>query len=149
MGYTMRDLSVEIAERIDEMAADVGIGKEGLIASIMANHSDIEGDDADFALVCSHETVRSQVEAHFRKIKRNESEPDGQLTLEGFDHLQQRYIVESEDGERIALNVDRMSPSQLREKCAQLRAMGTALFAHADEIERYARMTNREWDEAA
>ena len=138
MGYTINDLSGEIQDFIDEFAADAGIGKEDLITSVLAMHSAIEGDDADFALACSYETVRVQVEAHFRRIKRSEGEADEQLTLDGFEHLCERYIVESEDGDRIAINVGQMSGAQLRTKRDQLRSMSSTLSAHADEIERYA-----------
>tara|TARA_R110000823_G_scaffold243750_1_gene367931 strand:- start:328 stop:789 length:462 start_codon:yes stop_codon:yes gene_type:complete len=138
MGYTLRDLSTEIQEFIDEFASDAGIGKDDLIASVLSVHSLIEGEDADFALACSYETVRVQVEAAFRRIKKDEDEEGKQLTLDGFEHLCARYIVESESGDRIAINVDRMTGAQLRVKRDQLRAMSATLSAHADEIERYA-----------
>ena len=148
MGYTIKDLSSEIQDFIDEFAADAGIGKDDLIASVLSKHSAIEGDDADFALACSYETVRTQVEAHFRRIKVREGETDNQLTLDGFEHLCEQYIVESESGDRIAINVDRMTGAQLREKRDQLRSMGATLNAHADEIERYAEAHGRDLDAA-
>lgn len=144
MGYTLGDLDREIAEKIDAYGAEAGIDKQELIAEVMSEHAEIEGEDADFHLVVSQDAVRAHVEKAFNRIKKSETEPDAdQGKLPGFDHIQRQYLVEGEDGRRVAIHVDAMSADQLRAKCKQLRAMGRGLLAHADELERYARETDR------
>lgn len=146
MGYTLGDLNREIADLIDAYASGSGIDKSEAIAEIMAAHPEIEGDDADFAIVGAQEAVRIHFEKAINRIKRSEAEPDdSQGTLPGFEHIQQRYIVEDDAGRRVALAVDAMSAQQIRDKCEQLRGMGRGLLAHADELERYARETDRGW----
>ena len=145
MGYTLGDLGREISDKIDAYGAESGIEKSELIAEVMAEHAEIEGDDSEFALVCSQEAVRIHVEKAFNRIKKQESEPDAQGNLPGFEHVQQRYIVENDAGGRTAINVNAMTPEQLSAKCNQLRSMGKGLLAHADELERYSRSTDRGW----
>jgi len=146
MGYTLGDLNREIASKIDAYGAESGIEKQELISEVMSEHSEIEGEDSEFALVCSQEAVRVHVEKAFNRIKQKETaDDDAQGKLPGFEHIQQRYIVEDADGKRIAINVNAMSADQLSGKCKQLLSMGHGLLAHADELQRYAEETGRGW----
>ena len=72
MGYSLRDLSVAIQTKLDVFASEDGVSKRDLISSVMADHSGIEGDDADFARFCVYEAVRTNVEKEFRRLKRSE-----------------------------------------------------------------------------
>ena len=146
MGYTLGDLNREIASKIDAYGAESGIEKQELISEVMSEHSEIEGDDSEFALVCSQEAVRVHVEKAFNRIKQKETaDDDAQGKLPGFEHIQQRYIVEDADGKRIAINVNAMTSDQLSGKCKQLSGMGLGLLAHARELQRYAEETGRGW----
>ena len=146
MSYTIKDMDREINEKIDEYGADSGIEKLELIAQVVSEHSEISGEDEDCARCCVLSTVTVRVERAFRNIKKQEKEPDdNQQTLPGYEHIQERYIVDGGNGDLIAIHADRMTSEQLRRKAEQLSSMARGLNAHADELLRYARETGRGW----
>ena len=147
MKYTLGHLDREIEQKIEAYGAESGIEKEELISEILSEHSEIEGDDIEFALVCTLTTVTTRVERKFREIKKKESpeDDDAQGTLPGYAYIRQRYIVEDEEGHLVAINSDRMTSEQLRLKSVQLARMAKGLTGHVDELERYAKETGRGW----
>jgi hypothetical protein len=112
--------------------ADVLIGTQ----RVLTNHPSIEGADKDFYVCCTYRAVRHE----FRQQVNNErakSPPDErQLTLDGFDHLQQFYQVERGDRVR-TLAIDEMTDDEIDRKAQEYDAMGRACLEHADELRRY------------
>lgn len=137
--YSYTKLMAEIKESFSHLEKASGrVPKGWLVRSVMARHSDVQGEDADFALVGAEVWVTKAVEALFRSIKASEIDLDlEQLVMEGYDHIRQRYLVK-ESGEQVAISVAEMNSGQLREKAAQLRRFADGAVEHADELDRLA-----------
>lgn len=138
--YSIGDLDKEIKAKVLWLEENNGrvLHKQWLINAVTGDHPQIVGDDADFALLCVRTTVTERVERLFREMKSDEmaAEPDAQMTLPGYKHLQRRYFVER-DGERVGVLVWDVTDIELVAKAREHRAMGKAHFAHADEIDRF------------
>ena len=137
MSYKLRDLDNEIAAKVDGMS-DAIISKTELVMGILGDHDDISGEDADFALCAANEMVKSRVERYWRTLKAADEDDEGseQLLMEGFEHLQRRYILPRGD-EAVAVPVRVMTDEELIAKADEHRRMGAGHFAHADELDRY------------
>lgn len=150
--FTTAQLTQEIEQVIRTLEDDNAraLHPEWITQAVVNLHPDVDGADADFWRVVGRAEVRSQVRAKLNRYKvKPELQPDAQLVLEGFERLQQRYIV-TEDGEQVAVRIQDMTPAQRRSKAAELRAMGAGCYQHADEMERYdAQVDAQQRDQAA
>lgn len=100
-----------------------------------------EGDDADFWRQAGYIAVRAEVGEYLRKYYSADREPDddeGQQRLPGFEYVQTHYIVER-DGDKLAVPTTDLTDDEIGRITARLRATGAALFAHADDLERFQR----------
>lgn len=137
-------LQHEISEKIDAMAAtDVKLHPSWISHAICQDHElglAPESEDADFWRHAGHRTVRAEVGQYLRKLYGISAEgaAERQLTLDGFDHIQTRYIVNRE-GDEVAIPTPELTDGELDGIEARLRAMSDALGVHADEIARYKR----------
>lgn len=113
-----------------------------ITTDIMNKHSDIAGDDADFAIIGCRAFVRNEVRKGINKIKDSDIYAPEQLIMEGFDYLQKYYAIER-DGESCAVRIDCATDEELRAKAAEYMKMSVALAAHADEIYRYLAARSR------
>jgi len=139
MKYTIPDLDNEITKKAEWLILNNGktLHKGWLVNSVMADHDDIQGDDAEFARCLSIAHVTKRVEHYFRKAKADERNPaDPQMVLPGYTVLQRMYIIERDD-ELVGVPVGDATNDELRGKEKQMRAMGDGLYKHADEIQRY------------
>lgn len=140
MGYTVRDLDIEIAKKVWWLEENNGheIHKSWLIQAILEDHVDVHGEDSDFALCGAREMVRSRVERHFRTVKADDAgeAEDPQGILPGYEYLQKRYIV-PRNGEQVMVRVGAMTREELMAKAEEHRRMGEGHYRHADEIERF------------
>lgn len=136
--YSLKDLTQEIEELVEERRQCGGdLHPDWLTQEILSRHSDITGADADFYQCCARGEVRDAVRQRVNRYKaKPELSPDPQLVLDGFERLQERYLIEV-DGVQVARLVHDMSHAQLSAKAAELRGMGAGCYQHADEIERY------------
>ncbi len=138
--YKLSDLINEIRTITDRsMAIGATCHPDWVTQEIMAQHASIVGEDSDFHLVVSRETVRAQVRKQIGRYKLTPEGalcPDGQLVLEGFEFLQRAYLIDR-DGEQVAIPVERMTSAMRQAKIKELRAMGQGCMRHADELERY------------
>jgi hypothetical protein len=142
--YSADDLVAEIQSQFLEMEkAGNGVPKTWLIQSILSAHQGIEGDDREFAVYSCYACVTKGVEAFFNKIHRQETETEHQKTIEGFEHVRPRYIIERND-ERVATRIGDMTTEEIRAKALQLRSMAAGAIAHARELERLADMRDNE-----
>jgi hypothetical protein len=75
------------------------------------------------------------------KYKKGEAQPDGQLTMEGFEYLQTYYVIENneKDGEKSQsmIHIEQMSYEQLTQKALEHDAFQKAHGRHRDEIYRF------------
>ena len=137
--YSLTDLQHEIEKTIERMEAqnEARLHPDWITQAVMNQHPDVDGGDADFYECCSRAEVRNQVRKRLNRYKASaDLEIDTQITLEGFERLQKRYLV-TEKGEQVAVRIESMATKQLQEKADELRAMGAGCYQHADEIDRY------------
>lgn len=136
--YSSKDLATEIQQLIEVKRKQKSvIHRDWLTNEIMQNHSDISGEDSDFNLTFAKERVGDYVRKQIRRFKiRPTLEPDKQLTLVGFEYVQEYYALEREN-ELLAVHVDSLSDEEIQSKVEELRAMGDGCHKHADELLRY------------
>lgn len=137
--FTISDLTQEIEQVIQqfEVVNSRKLHPEWITQAVVDLHRDVDGADADFWRLVGRQEVRNQVRTRLNRYKaKAQVEPDAQLLLEGFERLQQRYLV-AEDGEQVAIRIQDMTSAQRRAKSIELRAMGAGCYQHADEMDRY------------
>ena len=143
-------LTEEINTVLDELADQDSPWRAAWIAhGICHAHRDglQEGEAADFWRHCGYADCRKEVTRCINRraaIEGEEGEDPQQLRLPGFKHLQMYYVVEREDEDKTGYPVEDCTDPELEAKSLQLRAMGQACFAHADEIDRYLRQRGRQ-----
>lgn len=116
-----------------------------LVQEIVGRYPDVDGDDVDMYLLCAV----GHVTATARRVLRPytaEDETPGQDPLPGFARIQRGYMVER-DGDRVLVKTQHLTPSELRAKAKEYRALGQGCAEHADELERLA--DDREAESAA
>lgn len=138
--YSMSKLVQEIREITDSMMRDgISVNPDWATKQIIDQHNKISGDDADFYLCTSRETVRDQVRKQLNRFKLSLDKAlitDPQIVLPGFERLQRAYLIDIGD-QQIAVPIEKMSYQQRQNKVAELRAMGAGCYQHANELERY------------
>jgi len=137
--YKIQNVDKEITEKVDWLESHNGevLHKDWLVNAVVADHADITGDDADFALCTARYAVLQRVERYFRKIKENENtQEDPQMLLPGYQKLQSRYLVERAQ-EQVAVSIWIMTDDEIDWKADQHRAMGKGHFEHANELLRF------------
>lgn len=138
--YKLSDLVNEIRSITDRSIRNgETLHPDWVTQEIMANHCGVDGDDADFHLCVSRETVRDQVRRQINRYKNtpeSAANPDKQLVLEGFSYVQRAYLVDVK-GTQVAIPIERMTSAMRKAKIDELRAMGRGCMRHADELERY------------
>lgn len=138
--YTLANLNAEIETLIEQMDGVSRLRPDWITHTIMDQHKDIDGADSDFFRCVGREQVRDAVRARLSRYRVTPLlQPDPQMVFEGFNRLQQRYLV-PEDGEQVAIRVEDMTGQQRRAKASELRAMGAGCYEHADELDRFDSM---------
>jgi hypothetical protein len=134
--YSFKELQDEISAKIEWLRQNNGktLHPDWITQAVMSDHSDISGRDTDFHLCCSRLSVRKEVTQQINKVGANT--PDNQLKLDGFDHLQQYYVV-ARDSERVAVRIDDLTKAEVESKALEYESMGRACMQHADELRRY------------
>lgn len=137
--YTPAQLTQEIEAVIKEMD-DLKTSKlnpDWITNEVIKRHPDIEGADADFWQCTGRADVRNKVRARLNKYKVSDDlSPDPQLLLDGFERVQQRYLI-SEGEVQVAIRIEDCTDEQILAKYNELRAMGDGCYQHADELMRY------------
>lgn len=103
---------------------------------IMADHSDIEGADADFYLICTRARVKDIVSKVIGKFSPKEETTERQLVLDGFQHLQVAYTFER-DSQTVLVPVDQCTEMELMARAREYEEMAVGCRAHAREIREY------------
>lgn len=133
--------SINVQSEIRKLVTDcVERGETRTVASfvdiVMSDHSAIEGDDADFYLVCTRARVKEIVTKVIGKFSPKEDAPDRQLVLDGFQHLQVAYTFERH-GQTALVPVDQCSEIELIARAKEYDEMAKGCRAHAREIREY------------
>lgn len=136
--YAFADLQKEIGAKIEWLRNNNGptLHPDWITQAVMADHPDVDGKDADFYTCCSRVSIRKEVREQINKLEAPESKNSNQLTLEGFEHLQQYYVVKR-DNEQVAVRIDNLTDSELEAKATEYENMGRSLLQHSDELRRY------------
>lgn len=137
--YSLGMVDDEIKAKVAWLEENNGavVEKEWLTNAVMSDHSDVTGDDADFAVCLARSAVADRVDRYFRSVKISTDIPDpAQDPLPGFKRVQKKYVFER-DGKQVIVPVDDMTDEEIDAKADEHRAMGRGHFAHADELLRY------------
>lgn len=136
--YTIDELDKEIDGKIAWLQERNGqvASPEWITTAVLHDHPDVEGADADFYLCCSRNSIRSQVRRRLNRFRVESNEPSNQLELEGFNRLQQYYLV-ARDGEQQAVRIDSLTDREIDEKVRELLQMAAGCQQHVDELLRY------------
>lgn len=141
-------LSAEINNLLDALQEE---GREWhatwITHEICNRHSEglADNDHRDFWRHCGYSDCRREVTRCInRRAGDNPKEADlAQLKLPGYEHLQRYYVVKRDD-EDVGVPIYDLTDDEVAGKAAMYRAMGTACFAHAKELERF-REQRRDW----
>lgn len=133
--------AINVQSDIRKLVTDcVERGEARTVASyvdiVMAEHPAIEGDDADFYLVCTRARVKEIVAKVIGKFSPKEGTADRQLVLDGFQHLQVAYTFERQ-GQTVLIPVEQCSEIELIARASEYEEMAKGCRAHAREIREY------------
>jgi hypothetical protein len=136
--YSLKDLQLEITAKIEWLKQHNGetLHPDWITQAIMSDHEDIEGKDREFHRCCSRLSVRKEVTQQINKIEPMRRGEINQLTLEGFDYLQEYYVV-ARDKELVGVRLDRMTDDEIESKALEYESMARACWMHANELRRY------------
>lgn len=137
--YSFALVQREIAAKIDGLreSQHAVLHPDWIATAIMADHPDVDGEDADFHLCCSRAQVRNEVRVQLNKLKPDaELGAPTQLVIEGFARLQHYYSV-PRDGVQLAVRIDALTDLEIEAKAQEQETMGRACLEHADELRRY------------
>lgn len=128
----------EIVNELEKLDAAKKIWHPDLIAaSICKKHESELVGDADFSRFNIYANVRAEVTKTINKLAGDNKDPDdNQLTIEGFQRLQNRYVIERND-EFVAVPIEQITIAELREKRRKFYKVGNAYIQHGDEMGKY------------
>lgn len=133
--------SINVQSEIRKLVTDcVERGDARTVASfvdiVMADHPSIEGEDADFYLICTRARVKEIVTKVIGKFSPKDEPADRQLVLDGFQHLQVAYTFERQ-GQAILVPVDQCTDIEMLARAKEYDEMAKGCRAHAREIREY------------
>lgn len=137
--YSVKDLQSEIAKKIEWLKCNNGstLHPDWITGAVLSDHQDIHGADRDFYACCTRLEVRNETRRQLNRYRaKAEAEPDEQLTLEGFNRLQEYYLVDR-DETQVAVRIDNLSDEEIDAKAVEYESMGRGCFEHAQELYRY------------
>ena len=106
---------------------------------LVAQHADIAGPDVEWYRIHAYENLRQIIGRVVREFHLNPEdhlEPDPQMILPGFEHVQKAYAIQR-DGRNMIIPIEQLSDEEILAKCDELRRMAKGCYQHADELERY------------
>jgi len=131
------NITAEVRKLIaDKTAAGEQTKVPWLTQEVLDRHSDIEGEDAPFYLICARAHIKDIVRACIAKYDTKEATNDKQLVLAGFEHLQIAYTVDRQ-GEVTLVPVDQLTNAELLARAEEYDGMAKSCRAHAREIRKY------------
>ena len=134
-------LNEDINTILDRLADDGSEWRAAWVAKeICDDHAEglTDHDDSTFWLHCGYSDCRREVTRCINR-RAGDTPKDGdpaQIVLPGYEHLHRYYVIER-DGEDVGVSVNEMTFEEFEAKRSLFRAMGRAMFAHADELGRF------------
>jgi len=133
----MKDLSqirADIRKIVTDTVESGAIGHvQFFTAKVMADNPEIEGDDADFYIVCAQETVERMVKSAVGKYDSAEEETP---LMEGFEHLRKAYPVHR-GGDHLLVPVHLCSDEELEARAKEFEVAAKGYVKHALELRSY------------
>jgi hypothetical protein len=132
---TTNDIERQARELItDRIAAGEVVQMHWAVQELINNQGEIIGDGVPFFTLCAKEHIYRVVKKVVDKYDKPTEDGDRQLTLKGYECLQEAYTVER-DEERQLVPVSLISDDELIARAREYRVQAEALVKHADEIE--------------
>jgi len=97
---------------------------------------EITGPGEPFYQLTAREYAYRLIKKAVDKYDKSSRPGDGQMTLEGYEFLQEAYTVERE-GERQLVPIHSATAAELLKRAKDYRKIGDGCYAHAREIEQY------------
>lgn len=133
--FSEKDLTAEVEAIIN--ARDSAIDTDWLAEEIMARHSDINGEDADFYILCARHYVKTAVRNVVRRYRLGPDEIiEAQEILPGFERLQRRYHIER-GGRSLIVPIEEIGMSEMRTKIQEYESLMDGWRIHIAELRRY------------
>lgn len=133
----MSDITKQVRKEIhDTLDKGLIVDQDEIAAAIIGARPDIHGGDAEFYRLFAFEHARDVARSCIKKAKASDLDPELQLTLPGFDHLQKAYFVRR--GRRnLLVPVDQCTDIELLARAKEYDEMAKGCRAHAREIREY------------
>lgn len=132
----------EISARVEALASNgQRLVPDWIAHEICNSHVDglnAESEESGFWRQGGYHSVRAETGQYLRKYYSADTITDDgrQRSLPGFSFVQTHYIVDR-DGDEIAIPTPDLTTDEIKAIVSRIRATAGALFAHADELERY------------
>jgi hypothetical protein len=143
--YEQAELTSDIEKVIETLEKEGAerLSPDVITSFVMTRWQEVAGDADERYLFASHWCLREQVRKRLNRYKVIPgTDVDEQLLLEGFERLQKRYLVE-ENGEQVAVRIEKMTRKQFEDKIAEFESMREGLSQHIQELRRYMNEQSR------
>ena len=130
----IKEIRSEIRKVVTDTIEAGAIGNvQFFTARVMAQHDSIEGDDADFYLICAREVVVSEVKKAVGKYDSKDTETP---LMAGCEYLRTAYPVHR-GGEHLLVPVHLCTDEELQERADEYYRAAKGYIKHGDEIVGY------------
>lgn len=120
----------------EKIAAGEVVQMHWAVTELINSQGGISGDGTPFYSLCAREHVYRTVKAAVDKYEDTEGDDAVQMTLDGFQCLQEAYTVKRH-GERQLVPVYMLTDEELLGRAKEFRKQAKGLLNHAQEIEQY------------
>ena len=120
----------------DKIGAGEIVQMHWAVQELISQQGEIIGDGVPFFTFCAREHVYRVIKKAVDKYDQPQSEDHQQLTLEGYECLQEAYTVER-DEERQLVPIHLVTDDELLARAKEFRKQSAGLLSHAREIEKY------------
>ena len=144
----MKDIT-EVQDYIRKMISDKidqgqVVSMSWITNEVLQEHGDMHGSDSDFYVICARHYVSDIVKRQIDKYKPGKNYNKEQLTLEGFEHLQQAYTVPREEEKSVLVPVDQLTDEEIELRAQEYEAMAQGNLKHAQELREYIRLRSQD-----
>jgi hypothetical protein len=106
------------------------------VTEFLNTQPEITGPGAPFYRLCARDYAYRLVKKAVDKYDESARPGDAQMTLEGYEYLQEAYTVER-DGERQLVPIHSATAAEMLQRATEYEKMGAGCYGHAREIRHY------------
>lgn len=133
-------LFAEVSEIVkSKIEAGQVVVQPWLVQHVIQSHSEIQGGDSDFYLLCAHgylPHVVKNVLRHWKDDPAKQRERDAQMVLDGFERLQRAYLVRRDD-DSVLVPINQLTYDEGMAKVREYERMAAGCKLHSEELRRY------------